>query len=103
MDAVGRANYDWPDPSTKGRRMRLEKLTFKGLRARPVILELNRPVIARIATITDWPLILVASIPKKVLPAEAIWSPLRGEINAAPNSRVERLGGDAQGCTDCTL
>lgn len=36
-----------------------EKLTFRGLRARPVVLKLERPVVARIATITDWPLILV--------------------------------------------
>lgn len=36
-----------------------EKLTFKDLRVRPVVLKLKRPVIARIATITDWPLILI--------------------------------------------
>ena len=34
-------------------------LTFKHLRVRPVVLKLERPVIARIATITDWPLILI--------------------------------------------
>ena len=34
-------------------------LTFKSIRARPVVLKLKRPVIARIATITDWPLILI--------------------------------------------
>jgi mandelate racemase len=39
--------------------MQLESLTFKDLRARPVVLKLRRPVIARIATITDWPLILI--------------------------------------------
>jgi mandelate racemase len=39
--------------------MKLEPLTFKGLRARPVVLKLKRPVVARIATITDWPLILI--------------------------------------------
>jgi mandelate racemase len=39
--------------------MRFESLTFKGLRARPVVLKLKRPVVARIATITDWPLILI--------------------------------------------
>ncbi|MEM7168819.1 MAG: enolase C-terminal domain-like protein [Pseudomonadota bacterium] len=36
-----------------------EQLTFKGLRARPVLLELKRPIVARIATITQWPLILI--------------------------------------------
>ena len=35
------------------------KLTLKSLTARPVVLKLERPVVARIATITDWPLILI--------------------------------------------
>jgi mandelate racemase len=43
----------------KGAPMQVEKLTFKGLTARPVVLELKRPVVARIATITEWPLILI--------------------------------------------
>ena len=39
--------------------MRSATLTFESIRARPVVLKLKRPVIARIATITDWPLILI--------------------------------------------
>lgn len=39
--------------------MQSQKLTFEGIRARPVVLKLKRPVVARIATITDWPLILI--------------------------------------------
>ena len=39
--------------------MPIEKLTFKDLRARPVVLKLKRPVVARIATMTEWPLILI--------------------------------------------
>jgi mandelate racemase len=39
--------------------MRSATLTFKSIRARPVVLKLERPIIARIATITDWPLILI--------------------------------------------
>ncbi len=35
------------------------RLTFRSLRARPVVLKLERPIVARIATITDWPLILI--------------------------------------------
>lgn len=35
------------------------KLTFRKLTARPVLLKLERPVVARIATIPDWPLILI--------------------------------------------
>ncbi len=39
--------------------LRLESLTLRSLRARPVVLKLERPVVARIATLTDWPLILI--------------------------------------------
>ena len=39
--------------------MTFETLTLKSIRARPVVLKLARPVVARIATITDWPLILI--------------------------------------------
>ena len=39
--------------------MSLQALTLKGIRARPVILKLKRPVVARIATLADWPLILI--------------------------------------------
>src|SRR5215207_8805567 len=35
------------------------ELTFRSLSARPVVLKLKRPVVARIATITEWPLILI--------------------------------------------
>lgn len=34
-------------------------LTIRSVVARPVVLKLRRPVIAKIATITDWPLILI--------------------------------------------
>jgi mandelate racemase len=34
-------------------------LTVRSIRARPVVLKLKRPVVARIATITEWPLILI--------------------------------------------
>jgi mandelate racemase len=39
--------------------MPIPSLTFRSIRARPVVLKLKRPVIARIATITEWPLILI--------------------------------------------
>jgi mandelate racemase len=39
--------------------MQFEKLTFRSLTARPVVLKLQRPVVARIATIAEWPLILI--------------------------------------------
>ena len=34
-------------------------LTFKSIAARAVVLKLKRPVVARIATISEWPLILI--------------------------------------------
>jgi mandelate racemase len=39
--------------------MRVETLTVRRLKARPVVLKLERPVVARIAAITEWPLILI--------------------------------------------
>lgn len=39
--------------------MNIETLTLRSLRARPVLLALKRPVVARIATIAVWPLILI--------------------------------------------
>src|SRR5437763_6978915 len=39
--------------------MSFESLTLKSIRARAVVLKLNRPVVARIATLADWPLILI--------------------------------------------
>ncbi len=34
-------------------------LKLRSIRARPVVLKLKRPVVARIATITEWPLVLI--------------------------------------------
>ena len=39
--------------------MNFETLTLLQIMARPVVLKLERPVVARIATIEDWPLILI--------------------------------------------
>jgi hypothetical protein len=39
--------------------MSLQTLTLRSIQARPVVLKLARPVVARIATLTDWPLILI--------------------------------------------
>lgn len=35
------------------------RLTLRDITARPVVLKLKRPVVARIATITEWPIILI--------------------------------------------
>jgi mandelate racemase len=39
--------------------MNFQRLTLQSIRARPMMLKLKRPVVARIATLTDWPLILI--------------------------------------------
>ena len=39
--------------------MQFETLTLESIRVRPIVLKLERPVMARIATITEWPLILI--------------------------------------------
>src|SRR5215813_12251388 len=41
------------------RTMARPSLTLRSLRTRPVVLKLKRPVVARIATIHDWPMILI--------------------------------------------
>jgi len=45
------------DPSATS--ARVPALKVRSLRARPLVLKLERPIVARIATITDWPLILI--------------------------------------------
>jgi mandelate racemase len=39
--------------------MPFQPLTFRNISATPIVVKLKRPVVARIATITDWPLILI--------------------------------------------
>src|SRR5260370_9307276 len=45
--------------------MQLAPLTFKSIGARAVVLKLKRPVVARIATICDWTLILIRLFPEE--------------------------------------
>ena len=47
------------DRSEGPRPARFESLTIRNVEARAIVLKLKRPVIARIATITEWPLILI--------------------------------------------
>jgi mandelate racemase len=39
--------------------MSTPRLTFRSIAARPVVLKLRRPVVARIATMAEWPMILI--------------------------------------------
>src|SRR5262249_3009082 len=41
------------------RAMPFQSLTIRSIKAIPVVLKLRRPVVARIATISDWPVILI--------------------------------------------
>jgi mandelate racemase len=42
------------------------KLTLASIHARSVVLPLKRPIVARIATITEWPLILIDLVTEEV-------------------------------------
>jgi mandelate racemase len=47
-------------PARNGdRAMSHTRLTVREIRARPIVLKLKRPVVARIATIAEWPMILI--------------------------------------------
>ena len=46
-----------------GGRAQSPSLTFKSITARPVVLKLERPIVARIGTFTDWPLMHGRVIP----------------------------------------
>src|SRR5438045_148446 len=68
LDSLSRPVYIISTSRVRGKPMndtsqaatvRTSALTVKGIRARPVMLKLKRPVVARIATITEWPLILI--------------------------------------------
>ena len=37
----------------------MEQLTVRSIKARPVVLKLRRPIVARIAVLSEWPLILI--------------------------------------------
>src|SRR5947209_8169958 len=39
--------------------MALGRLTMKGARARPVVVPLKRPVVSKVGSFQDWPLILI--------------------------------------------
>src|SRR5437870_13832004 len=50
-----------------GGRARSTSLTFKSITARPVVLKLERPLVARFGTLPDWTLILYDTAPTEVL------------------------------------
>ena len=61
-----------------------QTLTFRKLTARPVLLKLQRPVTARIATIPDWPLILIDIETEEGRPGARLSGTLCAEGNEVP-------------------
>jgi mandelate racemase len=55
--------------------MQVASLTLEGIRARPVVIKLKRPVVARIATIAEWPLILIDLTTKEGIVGRAYLEP----------------------------
>ncbi len=51
------------------------QLTLREITARPVVLKLKRPIVARIATITDWPLILIDLITEEGVTGRSYLAP----------------------------
>jgi mandelate racemase len=50
-------------------------LTLRGITARPVVLKLKRPVVAKIATITEWPMILIDLLTEEGIVGRAYLEP----------------------------
>lgn len=53
------SKLSWEQVLSEERSVSQPNLTLRSITARPVVLKLERPIVARIATITDWPLILI--------------------------------------------
>jgi hypothetical protein len=71
--------------------MSFENLTLKSIRARPVVLKLKRPVVARIATLAEWPLILIDLMRARRGGTGSKWATLRGGVRRTipfPRRRV---------------
>ena len=74
-----------------------ETLTFHSVDVRAVVLKLRRPVIARIATITEWPLILIDLKTDEGIVGRTYLEPYHCQIDELSRAGLARHGGDAQG------
>jgi len=66
--------------------MQASPLTVRNINVRAVVLTLERPIVARIATIADWPLILVDLETEEGIIGRSYIAPLlrqRGQISCA--------------------
>jgi mandelate racemase len=78
--------------------MQLAPLTFQSIRARAVVLKLKRPVIARIATITDWPLILIDLITEEGIVGRSYLEPYTVKTMRYLVPALRLLSHRPQGC-----
>ena len=77
--------------------MTTASLTFESIRARPVLLKLQRPIVARIATITEWPLILIDLDDRGRHRRPQLSRAIHGEGDALSRAGAARLRRNAEG------
>jgi hypothetical protein len=75
--------------------MNIETLTLRSIRARPVLLPLKRPIVVRIATIDEWPVILIDLETEEGVTGRAYLGPYLSK--AKPDMCVERQDREWQG------
>jgi mandelate racemase len=74
-----------------------ELLTIKCIRARPLLLKLERPIVARIATISDWPVILVDLLTNEGVVGRSYIEPYAPQAMKYIIAAIEDLGELLQG------
>ena len=79
--------------------MPVASLTLESIRARPVIVELQRPVIARIATITDWPIIVIDLVTEEGIVGQSYLEPYTAKAMKYLVPALHDLGDTLKGHT----
>jgi mandelate racemase len=72
-------------------------MTLRSITARPVLLKLKRPVVARIATITDWPLVLIDLLTEEGIIGRSYLEPYVAKAMRYIVPAVEDLGTTLKG------
>ena len=73
------------------------RLTVRDITARPVLLKLKRPVVARIATITEWPMILIDLTTEEGIVGRSYLEPYVAKSMRYLVPALQDLGGMLQG------
>lgn len=73
------------------------RLTLRQVRARPVVLKLKRPVVARIATLADWPVVLIDLITEEGITGRSYVEPYVVNAMRYLVPALEDLGGMLRG------